>query len=367
MKLRYPIDYYFLLAQCLSLDFVGNHKQTVIDTFKTNTVDIQKFVRMADNHLILQTLYPGLEKHELLGYVPPELSEYLKKIYDLNSKRNNEISDQIKTLNTILAKEGIVPMYLKGAGNMLDGLYKNPGERILHDIDFLVEETDFFKSAEILLSKGYYLKNSSPPGNIKYLKHYPLLFSDDYPASVEIHRLPVRKEFVKVFSPDMVLREAIRSADGSGSLVMSDEHKAIHIFLHSQLENSGHLYAKASLRDLYDLLLLSGRANLEEVFFNYGHYHRKAAGLLDILYRSFDCHPQKRIIPGLFFHFYAFRYGLNLRFRFVRIISSLLIRMYISYIKKPFLAISNKEIRLSLFRKLKDRKWWGKHFRRYIK
>ena len=43
----------------------------------------------------------------------------------------------------------ISPIFLKGTGNILEGLYEDVGERMVGDIDFLFSEEDFFKAIDI--------------------------------------------------------------------------------------------------------------------------------------------------------------------------------------------------------------------------
>ncbi len=358
---------YTLLARCLALDFAGNHRQSVIDAFESQKFSTEKFVKMADGHLVLQTLYLLLEKHDLISHISQELAEHLKMVFDINTARNEKILEQVVSVNSMLSQENITPVYLKGTGNILDGLYSNPGERILHDIDFLVEEKDFDKTVEIFLANAYHTDPFNISEIIKSSKHYPILHKEGFPVSVEIHRLPVRSEYTLKFSPEMVFRNKIKSRGNSGCFVMSDGHKAIHIFIHSHLEDNGYLFAKTFLRSLYDLLLLSNRVNLEEVFSGFGYYRRKSTDFLDIMYKSFGIEPSKRSTPKIYFHFYFARYRLNIRYRLINIISTLMIKMYLSYIKKPVLALTDKELRKSLIGKLKDRNWYGKHFGRYRK
>jgi len=50
-------------------------------------------------------------------------------------------------LNATLYAAGISPIYLKGTGNLIDGICSDIGERIIVDIDSLVPEKDFLTTA----------------------------------------------------------------------------------------------------------------------------------------------------------------------------------------------------------------------------
>jgi hypothetical protein len=358
---------YNLLARCLSLDFAESQRQPVIRAFESQDFDTGKFLKTADNHLVIQSLYPLLEKHDLLSHIPAELADHLEMVFKINATRNEKITGQVQVINALLSRENIFPLYLKGTGNILDGLYPHPGQRILHDIDFLVEDMNFEKAAGILLKNGYHSYIPFNPENIKDIKHYPILHHENFPAHVEIHRIPVNKKYAVKFTSEMVFRDKVRPLLASDCFVMSNGHRAIHTFIHSQLEDKGYYYAKASLRSMYDMLLLSGRVSLEDTFSAFGHYRRKSEAFLDIMYKTFGIKPAGHSSFILNNYLHSTRFFLNHRYRLVNLLSYFLLRTFLAYIINPFLAITDKELRKLLIGKLKDRNWYGKHFGRYRK
>ena len=100
-------------------------------------------------------IYLKFRKQDLLDYLPEVLANHLKEIYELNHTRNGQILLQMKEMNTTLNKAGISPIYLKGTGNLIDGIYDDIGERIIGDIDFLVPEKDFLTAAELFKNEEY--------------------------------------------------------------------------------------------------------------------------------------------------------------------------------------------------------------------
>jgi hypothetical protein len=249
---------------------------------------------------------------------------------------------------------------MKGVGNILDGLYPWPGERILHDIDILVPDEMFEKAAEILLLDGY-------KSNYKYdlskklrHRHYPILFKPGEPVYAELHLSAVGGSSAKYFSTGMVFENAGPALVHPGFLVMSDEHKIIHNFLHAQLDHAARIHAREFIRNLYDLLLLSSRSNPGTIFSNFHRFRRTSSGYLDIFYFTFGINPSVRHYPPLFIHSYLFRYRLNLRFRFVSVTSTLLIKIFLGYIAKPIRALFDKDLRMQLLSNLKDPAWYRK-------
>jgi hypothetical protein len=254
---------------------------------------------------------------------------------------------------------------MKGVGNILDGLYKYPGERILHDIDILVPEEMFEDAVQVLIRDGYQSNYPYDPLQKSQLKHYPLIFKPGEPVCVEVHRMLVEKKYSTFLRAEMVLKTG-KVPDGYPyCLVMSSEHNIIHNFLHAQFDHCARIYAREFMRNLYDLLLLSGRKDPEVVFFDLGHFRRTSSGYLDITYFTFDITPAQRKIPKLFLHTYRFRYYLNLRYRFVGVGSLFLIRIYSGFVVKPIQALTDSELRKKLFNQLCSQEWYKKQGRYY--
>ena len=68
----------------------------------------------------------------------------MELITGLNRERNQQISTQARALNTLLLNHGITPIFLKGTGNLLAGLYTDIAERMIGDIDFILPKDKQF-------------------------------------------------------------------------------------------------------------------------------------------------------------------------------------------------------------------------------
>jgi hypothetical protein len=171
--------------------------------------------------------------------------------------------EQLKEVCQLLARNNISATLLKGAGNLIDNLYSDSGERIMGDIDLLVSEEEYLKAAKILLNEGYTESKLYYYDDVMLLKHYPRLSHPDKVAAVEIHRIPVDDEYSNLFNHEMINKE-LKMVDGFCN-VLSDKHKLVLNFIHSQLTNKGRKSALLSLRDVHDLYLLSEKVNFTEL------------------------------------------------------------------------------------------------------
>ncbi len=259
-------ELFYFAGKCLSLDEHPEFRDEIIQRSLDDLIDWQRFVGLCSNHLVLPVIYLKFRAHHILDHLPEELAQFLIEVYELNVERNRQIRNQLEIIIGLLNQHNVYPILLKGTGNLLDNVYNDPGERIIGDIDILVLEEDYLKSAGILEQEGYY-HNSPPFFDISTMKHYPRLFKQGMPVDVEIHRLPVREEFSKQFSTNMIFEEKkeINAIPDLLFYVLSDRHKVILNFIHTQLSNKGHQYGIVPLRDIYDLYLLSKRIDLSQV------------------------------------------------------------------------------------------------------
>jgi hypothetical protein len=255
---------FYFIGHCLSLDEHPSFRETIITQFTDPDYDWDNFTWICSDHLILPVIYLKLKEHDLLGYLPELFAKHLEDIYELNRSRNIHILEQMKEITALLNSAGISPIYLKGTGNLIDEIYTDIGERIIGDIDFLVPEKDFLMAAELFQKEGYQIcrPNNEP---IDRIKHYPRLWKENVTADIEIHRLPVMFKYTRHFSTDFVQQLKKTVPGFPGCYVLSDEHKVINSFIHSQLTNAGHALGVVSLRDIYDLYCFSKRVDLKRL------------------------------------------------------------------------------------------------------
>jgi len=361
-------ELYDLACQCLRLDVHPDFNLNIIELLGEEG-NRQNFVRFCSDQLILPTVYVKFRSHKILPHLPKEFSDFLAEVHQLNLTRNEKITKQLQEIIRFLNEQEIYPTLLKGAGNLLDNLYSDYGERMMGDIDFLVPEKDFILTAQLMENAGYRkFAEISDYENVMTMKHYPRLYHPSFPGVVEIHRIPINKEYLDWFNQDIINYERREVPSLNGCYVQSDRHKIIHNFIHCQLSNEGFLFGNLPLRDMYDLYLFSKRSSLNEALFHikenqkaiaYFAFARKAFGLNEHFFDSQNFaywilnkkHDLKLSSP--------FFYEL---FRSTIFISQ---RVLFGYIGQFFQLFYSKEIRKSVFKRLGTRRWYNDHFNLY--
>jgi len=213
-------------------------------------------VQISTAHYVFPALYLNLQRAGFLHYLPEDLVGYMAHITDLNRERNAQIIAQANEINTLLRNNDITPIFLKGTGNLLEGLYPDIAERMVGDIDFIVEQPVFLKAGAILEQQGYESKNNI---NIGLHWHYPRLKHAEKIAAVEVHQKVLKyniqfKLDIDLFSDVILLENKIFVLNIQNKLLVSTLPKII---------NDNLYYTKnISLRNAYDIYLLT----LKETF-----------------------------------------------------------------------------------------------------
>ena len=193
----------FFIAKCLTISHERNNKISIENELKLNTIDWDSVVKVSTAHYVFPALYCNLKRADFLEYLPEELVNYMVYITDLNRERNEQIILQALELNSLLLKNDITPIFLKGTGNLLENLYDDIAERMLGDIDILIKKEDCNNAFEIL-QKNQYSKIISVL--FEDHRHLPRIVNPDRIAAIEIHKEMLTEGKNKFFNYDTVKR-----------------------------------------------------------------------------------------------------------------------------------------------------------------
>lgn len=259
----------FFVGQCLTINLEVKNKQAIEAQLSAGLIDWDAVVKLSTAHFVFPALYLNLQRADFLHYLPEDLVVYMAHITDLNRKRNTQIIAQAEELNTLLLEKGITPVFLKGTGNLQEGLYADIGERMIGDIDFIVAQSDFFKAADILQAVGY-LHKSTLKRDFHW--HYPALTHPDKIATVEVHQKILKDDFqqklgITLFSEVQITAPNIQ--------VLSNTNKVLATTLPKIINDNLYHTKKISLRNAYDLLLLSKRIPLDKIMIPHTATHKK--------------------------------------------------------------------------------------------
>ena len=346
----------FFVAKCLTINHEEHNKRIVEEMLQSNTVDWDAIVKLSTAHFVFPALYCNLKRASFLSYLPEDLVDYMKYITELNRERNERIIAQAKELNTLLLGHNITPIFIKGTGNLLEGLYEDIAERMVGDIDFIFSKEEFPRAVKILTSNGY-------PSNFKIenvssaAKHYPRLINNDKICAIEIH-----KEFlIEKYNTEFNYNFAKSSFQTINKfLILSFENQLILSIAAHQINDQGYLKKNIALRNAYDVFLLSKKTNAKDVFQQFNALQHPLHCFLASCYEAFNkpqslTHINSTKIKKYLIQFNKFINDKKLAEQEFK--KSIRKRMMSKRIEIIFKSFFYKKYRVWLFKRITDKNW----------
>ena len=269
-----PTELYYFIGKCLSIDNDPEARQLVEAEIASGKVLWEEFVWMGSSHLVLPAFYTVFKRNGLLPLLPADLEEHLQSIYELNVDRNKLIKEQAFELIRILNSKGIEPIFLKGAGHLLQALYLDDGERIMSDIDILIPEESIQKAAQVLYESGYFHPEEFKDDNFEKHHHLPGFEHPDYKVMVEIHHAVFPGQYGRLLTNAEINSEK-RKLKGIDAWVLSYKHQMIHNFVHDQLVDDGFKYKSMLIKGLYDYYLIAKNEPKQSAAYILNNFNRK--------------------------------------------------------------------------------------------
>ena len=244
----------FFIAKCLTISLEEKNRQEIEKLLKSTSIDWDAVVKVSTAHYVFPALYCNLKRADFLQYLPQELVSYMEHITNINRGRNKQIIAQAKELNSLLLANNIRPIFLKGTGNLLAGIYGDIAERMVGDIDFIFSKEDYPKAIAVLIEFGYYTNAPSLPSN----RHYFKLIKKGSIAVVEIHKELLIEKYQSEFNFSFVEKD---TQVINGTNVLSYANKLNLSIIANQINDDGFYYKTMALRNAYDVFLLSKKTN----------------------------------------------------------------------------------------------------------
>ena len=349
----------FFIAKCLTISLEEKNRDEIEVMLKTTDIDWDAVVKVSTAHYVFPALYCNLQRADFLLYLPQELVSYMQHITNINRERNKQIITQVKDLNNLLLKNNIIPIFLKGTGNLLAGIYDDIAERMVGDIDFIFSKEDYLKAITILRESGYSEVHKSkyyfPGAN----KHYRRLQKKNSIAAIEIHSefLDIKK-YTNEFNYSFVGQD---SQVINGFKVLSYANKLNLSIIANQINDYGFYYKRMALRNAYDVFLLSKKTSAKDAMNTLDKLKHPLNCFLAACYEVFDRVDSLEYSKSIETALYLRDFNSHFTNPITTKIQSNYIKIY-QFTKKRlsilFKSIVYKEYRVWLFNLLTDKDWY---------
>ena len=274
----------FFVAQCLTISLEEKNRSLIEQKLQKQNVDWDKVVQLSTSHYVLPAMYCNLKRVDFLKYLPKELVSYMNHITQLNRERNLQILRQARTLNQLLLAHKITPVFLKGTGNLLEGLYEDIAERMVGDIDIIIERNQISES-KLILKKNGYKKGIEVFSDHR---HESRLIKEKQIAALEIHKELIREEYTQAFNYNTIQKETQKINDIS---VLSFDHQLVLSIAAQQINDHGFYYKNIALRNAYDVFLLSKKVDAKKTIYKFNNLKHPLNCFLASCYNIFGEPP----------------------------------------------------------------------------
>ena len=122
----------------------------ILNGIEIYNINFDNLMKLASRHLMLPALFFNINKKNISYLFPEDFIEYIKNIYSINKARNTVLLKEAKELSELLYKNNINHIFLKGTALLLSNVFEDIGERMIGDIDFIIQHKDEQKVEKIL-------------------------------------------------------------------------------------------------------------------------------------------------------------------------------------------------------------------------
>lgn len=221
-----------------------------------------RLITLSGVHLLTPALAPALQREGLDAIVPAELGGYLAAMHEAAAQRNAALRAELERVAVEINGVGVVPVALKGAIRLVDGLWPDPASRFMHDLDLLVPEPALAACAAQLQVQGWL----PAPAESAEALHHLALYHPEGTARVELHRQPLAAPHDRLLPASAMLARARPEPVGTAVIALPAlEDQLVHLVAHGMLQHGFLENGRFLLRDCVEQSLLSARAGRGEL------------------------------------------------------------------------------------------------------
>ena len=233
----------------------------ILNGIEINIINFDNLIKLASRHLMLPALFFNINKKNLSYLFPKDFVEYIKNIYSINKARNTVLLKEAKELSELLYKNNINHIFLKGTALLLSNIFEDIGERMIGDIDFIIQHKDEQKVEKVLEKNNYFTRT-----NIVNLyrvfkpKHLPRMVNKNKTIAIEPHLelLSAKNRFV--FNSKKLInafKEKTKTIKTPNKSFLFD-----HCIYALQISDKGFIKSYHSHRSIYDIYKLDCKNSL---------------------------------------------------------------------------------------------------------
>jgi len=138
------------LEEKFMVNILYRSESEILNGIDINTINFENLIKLASSHLMLPALYFNINKKNCSCLFPDDFIAYIRNIFAINKSRNEILLSEAKELSELLFENNIKHIFLKGTALLLSNVFEDIGERMIGDIDFIIQHKDEEKVEKVL-------------------------------------------------------------------------------------------------------------------------------------------------------------------------------------------------------------------------
>jgi hypothetical protein len=248
------------LEEKFMVNILYRSESEILNGIDINTINFENFIKLASSHLMLPALYFNINKKNCSYLFPDDFIEYIGNIFAINKARNEILLSEAKELSELLFENNIKHIFLKGTALLLSNVFEDIGERMIGDIDFIIQHKDEEKVEKVLEKNNYCGKHSISSFRFFRPKHLPRRVNKNKKIAIEPHLELLAPGWRAVFNS----KELISTFKDVAKTIKTPSKPFLfdHCIYALQLEDKAFYYSNYSHRSIYDIYKLDCKNSL---------------------------------------------------------------------------------------------------------
>ena len=232
----------------------------ILNGVDITNINFEKLITLASGHLMLPALFFNIQKKKASYLFPEDFIDYIKNIFAINKARNEILLAEAKQLSQLMVENNINHIFLKGTALLLSNVFEDIGERMIGDIDFIIQHKDEEKIIRVLEKHNYRKKDSLKLFRLFKPKHLPRRVNENKKIAIEPHLELLSPGWRSIFNSKQLkqdFKKGVKTYKIPNISFLVD-----HCIYAIQIPDKGFFTSYHSHRAIYDIYNLSCKKGL---------------------------------------------------------------------------------------------------------
>ena len=232
----------------------------ILNGVDINNINFEKLITLASGHLMLPALFFNIQKKKAAYLFPEDFIAYIKNIFAINKARNEILLDEAKELSELLVENNIKHIFLKGTALLLSNVFEDIGERMIGDIDFIIQHKDEEKIKKVLKYNNNCKSEKLSLWKLFKPTHLPRLIRENKTIAIEAHLELLEPKHRWIFNSKVLrnnFNEELKTIKTPSTSFLFD-----HCIYALQIRDKGFFIPYHGHRSIYDIYKLNCKSSL---------------------------------------------------------------------------------------------------------